>query len=179
MYLFVEFANPGVFLDLPINKFVCALLSRNSPHAGQDGVHLPEIPPNHTMQEPYRRTCILSVPQLKECITIDSRLESKPNPFLSLIPGERGQQGARNRSVASHTVGSGPLFLMKSLSPGADARAMNTLDASSAVASSVRSPKRMTDTCVTHGKVAQTLHTRVPAFLELRPLRIQHENRRG
>ena len=175
----MEFANPGIFLDLPISKLVCALLSRNPPHAGQDGVHLPEIPPNHTMQEPYRSTCMLSVPQLKEYITTDSHLEGRRNPFLGLIPRERGQRGARNQSVASHTVGSGPLFLMKSLSPGADDRATNTSDASSAVASRVRSPKRMMDTCVTHGKATQTLRTRVPAFLELRPLRIQHENRRG
>ena len=178
-YLFVEFTNPGIFLDLPIGKLACALFSRNLPYPGQDRVHSLEIPPNHNMQEPYRYTRKLSVPRLKECTIRDFHLECRRKSVPSLVPRERGQQGTGNRSLASRTVGSGPLFLKKSLSPTADDRAMNTSAAFSAVTSRVRNPKRMTDTCATHGKVVQTLRTRVPAFLEFRPFRIQHENRQG
>ena len=137
-----------------------------------------EIPPNQSMQEPCKRTYGLSVPQPKERIVRGFHLECCRKAILSLIPRERGQQGTGNRGVASHTVGSGPLFLRKLLPPSADDRAMNTSDAFSAVIYKM-SLKRMTNTCATHGKLVQTLRTRVPAFLELRPFRVQHENRQG
>lgn len=67
----MEFTNPGLFLDLPFDKLVCALLSRNPPHTGQDGVYSIEIPPNYDTQGAYRRTCRMSVPRFKERIGRD------------------------------------------------------------------------------------------------------------
>ena len=179
-HLFVEFANPGVFLDLPIDKLVRALFGRDPPHAGQHGVRYFEVPPDHDMQEPYSRAqggCQIRVNPKRA--DRDSHPEHRRIRALCLVPREGGQQSASNRRVASRTVGSGPLFLKKSLLPNADARAMNTSNAFSAVVYRVRPPGRLEDTRATDGKGVRTLRTRAPVSSGLRPFQIPHGNKQG
>jgi len=51
----MKFTNPGIFLDLPLDKLVRALFGRSPPHAGQDRIYSLQVPFDHDMQEPYGR----------------------------------------------------------------------------------------------------------------------------